>query len=322
MTYSLHGLTVTSSMAISAVETSGRADVAVAPIEWAEVPEDAPFGEQLYHSPLHWPLTITRTPKGYCMRYAGHADFWMDEQLSSIRVILTPGEDPEFAAVLLQGAVFAALTTLRGSYCLHATTVAINGARVAIAGPSGIGKSTVAAMLISEGARLVADDVSCVRIGPGDDSLSVTTGLVELRFRERAGYLADHIRGVARRTADGRIALRPDEIDTGPGELSAIVIPRPSRDASEVALRIADPLEALHWLFPSSRLIGWTGPNYQMQEFQAVTALSVRLPVGVIDVPWADAFDRERNVELFEAVANMVSSSTSGGIIRSSQTNR
>ncbi len=322
-TYSLHGLAVTSSLRISALETSGPADVSVGPIEWAEVPEDPPVGEQLFDSPLHWPLTITRTPtSGYCMRYAGHADFWVDEQLRSVRVVLTPGDDADFAAVLLQGAVFAALTTLRGAYCLHATTVAINGFRVAIAGPSGVGKSTVAATLISEGAKLVADDVSCVQNIQGIGSLTVSTGLVELRLRERAGYLADHIRGVVRRTADGRIAVRPEAIDNGSGELAGIVIPRASRDASEVTLRIADPLEALRWLLPSSRLIGWSGPTYQMQEFQAATALSARLPVAVMDVPWADAYDRERNAELFEAVANIVSGSPSGGIIRSSQRNQ
>ena len=309
-TYSLHGLAVASSLPISALETSGQPDVSVAPIEWAEVPEGPPIGEQLYESPLHWPLTITRIPtNGYCMRYAGHADFWMDEQLRSIRVVLAPGDDADFAAVLLQGAVFAALTTLRGAYCLHATTVAIDGFRVAIAGPSGVGKSTVAATLIAEGAKLVADDVSCVPNIQGIDSLTVSTGLVELRLRERAGYLADHIRGVVRRTADGRIGVRPEEIDHGSGELAAIVIPRPSRDATEVSLRIADPLEALRWLLPSSRLIGWSGPTYQTQEFQAATALSARLPVAVIDVPWADTYDRKSNAELFEAVANVVSRS-------------
>ena len=173
-TYSLHGLAVRSSVPISALEISGPPDVSVASIEWAEVPAAPPVGEQLYSSPLHWPLTITRTPTtGYCMRYAGHADFWMDERLRSIRVVLTPGDDADFAAVLLQGAVFAALTTLRGAYCLHATTVAINGFRVAIAGPSGVGKSTVAATLISEGAKLVADDVTCVRNIQGVDSLTV-----------------------------------------------------------------------------------------------------------------------------------------------------
>lgn len=46
---------------------------------------------------------------------------------------------------------------------VHATTVAIGGRGVLIAGPAGSGKSDLALRLIDRGARLVADDRTLVR---------------------------------------------------------------------------------------------------------------------------------------------------------------
>lgn len=50
---------------------------------------------------------------------------------------------------------------------VHATTVAIGGRGVLIAGPSGSGKSDLALRLIDRGATLVADDQTIVRAEAG-----------------------------------------------------------------------------------------------------------------------------------------------------------
>lgn len=68
--------------------------------------------------------------------------------------------DPaEVAAMLIATALPAALW-LQGRYVLHAAAVRLPGraAAIAIAGPSGIGKSTLAAALVARGAALLADD--------------------------------------------------------------------------------------------------------------------------------------------------------------------
>jgi hypothetical protein len=57
----------------------------------------------------------------------------------------------------------AALTLAwRGLLPFHASTVAIDGRAVLIAGPAGTGKSTLAAALTGQGARWLADDLSAV----------------------------------------------------------------------------------------------------------------------------------------------------------------
>ncbi|MEM8791319.1 MAG: serine kinase [Pseudomonadota bacterium] len=54
------------------------------------------------------------------------------------------------------------MTSVQEPVCLHASAVAINGKGVLILGPSGSGKSALAADLISRGATLISDDQTLV----------------------------------------------------------------------------------------------------------------------------------------------------------------
>jgi hypothetical protein len=55
--------------------------------------------------------------------------------------------------------VLAAALTLQGEEPLHATVLDLEGRALALLGPSGTGKSTLAAFLIAQGATLVTDDM-------------------------------------------------------------------------------------------------------------------------------------------------------------------
>lgn len=63
-----------------------------------------------------------------------------------------------FEANLLNFALSAALT-LQGEEPLHATVLDLDGRAFALLGPSGTGKSTLAAFLVAQGATLVTDDM-------------------------------------------------------------------------------------------------------------------------------------------------------------------
>lgn len=79
-------------------------------------------------------------------------------------VIVTPHMDddaPDIGLFLL-GSVFGALCHQRGLLPLHASCVAFGGRAVAFTGNSGVGKSTLAAMLTRQGFPLLADDVTVV----------------------------------------------------------------------------------------------------------------------------------------------------------------
>ncbi len=81
----------------------------------------------------------------------------------SIAFAACPGADRAAIDLFLHGAARGALIHQRGELALQAATlVAPNWKCVAIAGPSGFGKSTLAAALCQRGWLLVADDVTRV----------------------------------------------------------------------------------------------------------------------------------------------------------------
>lgn len=78
------------------------------------------------------------------------------------------GADPRDVTALLIATALPAVLWCRGEFVLHAAGVLFPGhdGVLAIAGPSGIGKSTLTAALIARGATLVADDTICVGAAP------------------------------------------------------------------------------------------------------------------------------------------------------------
>ncbi len=91
--------------------------------------------------------------------------------------------------------VFAFALTLRGSVCLHAASVAMNGGAVLLAGPAGTGKSTLAARLSLNGWSVLTDDVAVIDRTPR--GFAVRPGAPLLRPR-RSGLAALGSSGLAR----------------------------------------------------------------------------------------------------------------------------
>ncbi len=74
-----------------------------------------------------------------------------------------PAGTPDVALFLL-GSVLGFLCHQRGVLPLHASCVAFNGKVIALAGSSGMGKSTMAALLLAHGAQLLSDDVTVIDV--------------------------------------------------------------------------------------------------------------------------------------------------------------
>ena len=83
-----------------------------------------------------------------------------------ITVERTGGGEAAVGTFLL-GPVMAACLQQRGIVALHASAVETGAGAVLFVGPSGIGKSTLAAALVERGCRLLADDVSALVLGAG-----------------------------------------------------------------------------------------------------------------------------------------------------------
>lgn len=97
------------------------------------------------------------------------------------------------------GPVFGTLCYQRQIQSFHCNTVVVDGKAVALSGPSGTGKSTLAAVLVSRGHQLISDDVMAVDYNDG--LTFARTGNRHLRLwrdsLELLGYSTDGLRRAA-----------------------------------------------------------------------------------------------------------------------------
>lgn len=138
----------------------------------------------------------------------------------AVTVQADPSADPVAVEQLLHGPVAALLLAQRGRFALHASTVAVGDAGVAIAGAPGAGKTTAALALAARGHRLVADDLSPLRT---DDPIRVEPSGRPLHVwpatAERMGLAVEGCPTTAER---GKLIVALPA--TGPVELTRLVV--------------------------------------------------------------------------------------------------
>ena len=103
--------------------------------------------------------SLTRERDRTVLRYPGLCDFVGDRNVAEITAHLHPGADRGLVRVLAAGAVIAVHLKLRHELVMHASAVQLDGRALAFVGASGMGKSTLAAVLCRNGCDLVSDDV-------------------------------------------------------------------------------------------------------------------------------------------------------------------
>ena len=233
--------------------------------------------------------TATAVESGYLVRFKDCGEFSIAADLDAIVVRETRGGRGELLPILLAGTVSAFLLALRGATVLHASAVAVDGSALAFVGQSGRGKSTVAALMCLDGAQLVTDDVLAVEPGP---PVTCVGGASELRLRAAAASLADaRPDRPARTTADDRRAFAPPPAPPGPLPLRGVVIPSPSRTATEVAVRRLSPSDSLFALLAFPRVHGWRHPEVLARDFATLSRIVNDVPVYDVTIPWGPPFD-------------------------------
>jgi len=144
-------------------------------------------------------LRIWRLAGGhfYWLRYADGTHYVVNNIGTRIWSCWPESISPEDAISCLLGPVMGFVLLLRGIICLHASSIAVAGRAIAIAGPSQAGKSTIAAAFAKLGYPVLSEDV-------------VTLDELNGRFLVHPGY--------------ARIRLWPDSAEALYG--SADVLPR------------------------------------------------------------------------------------------------
>ena len=141
-----------------------------------------------------------------------------------VTVDLAPGTNLTEARALLMGPVQAVLWHQRGLLPLHASVVGVNGRALALAGPSGVGKSTLAAALSARGHHAMADDICIVDAADGADVLPTAPRL--RLWRDALQHLGIAVDGLPRALShsDKYLVDCGKEGETEPRKLGAIVL--------------------------------------------------------------------------------------------------
>jgi hypothetical protein len=160
----------------------------------------------------------------------------------------------------LQGQLLGLVQRLRGTTCLHASSIVIGQNAIAIAGPAGFGKSSTAAAFLRMGYAILADDVTPV-------------------YEEAGKFMA--------RPAHARLWLYPDMVESLYGSSDALPQFAPSWEKRYLDLNAVGPgqpgepkpLRAVYVLAgranePDRPNVGETGPHDTMLELLCNTYIN------------------------------------------------
>lgn len=134
----------------------------------------------LIHSRTEGPLegvSIHTSPdrgQFYC-RYADATEFAYDRQARHLWGRWPANLSFENALTYLLGPVAGLVLRARGEICLHASVIEVEGECMALTGPGGSGKSTMAGLLSLRGHRVLTDDIAVL-------------GQIDGRTTVRGGY--------------------------------------------------------------------------------------------------------------------------------------
>lgn len=290
------------------LDDEGPADLTIRVGDPVPPTEEPPTGNVLLDLELDRRMYVAAAaPDGsFTLRCYRACDFVLDSTLSEVTVHLVQGADPELASVLATGMLASFVLVLRGHTVLHASAVQVDDVAVAFVGRSGMGKSTMAALMCAEGASLVTDDVLRVDLPGSSGAPMCHRGAMELRLRKSAGHLASRFAGDVgqRRTVDERDALRLEGSAVTQLPLAAIVIPMPEHDqaVTEPTLTRLGGAESLLTLVRFPRLLGWRDQGIIDRHFHELGDIVRQVPVYTARMPWGPPFPDAIAASVLEAV--------------------
>ena len=291
--YHLYGLRVYSEIALPAPIAEGAFlpyDIEVRRGEGKAISDCAPAGQILAKMFLEdgRGYTLTDTGIGYILLFHQTCECWIGRDLRSVRVHLFAGVHPDMAALFVAGNVIACILTLAGEYVLHASAVETGNLAIAFAGDSGMGKSTLAALLCANGARFITDDL--LRLQPDGKDFCCFTGTGQIRLRKGAAALAGNFPATAHETTpDGRIAVTMDG-NQSMVPLGAIIIPHLSRHDKELKLQRIPRSMSLLYLMAFPRIQGLQQEKHLQLRLDSFGRIAANIPIFKAEIPWGLPF--------------------------------
>jgi pimeloyl-ACP methyl ester carboxylesterase len=318
--YQLYGVTVASAIALRGVRRSSSHGPPRISIELGAAPGGDPL--DAFHSwrvpgrrSRPW-LSIGRFADGYRLRFPDMADF--EVSTAGDRITCRPVARLARSTLrhLLLDQVLPLALSRSGRLVLHASAVHIPRlGSVAFVGPTGCGKSTLAAALGLRGCQVMTDD--CLVVYHGEKSAEnpaslAVPGYPGLRLwldsarglgleREAATHVAHYT--TKRRLVTGAVKFR-----TSPSPISAVFVlgrrRRPSESARTRALGSRDRLMSLA---PYTYVMDVEDRRQLSQMFRSLATLAAHVPIVRLSVPDSRRRVLETAVEVLD-VARVLTS--------------
>jgi hypothetical protein len=293
-----------------ATHQNGDADVTVVSGACADIPWRRPSPQVIAESfdREGWPrYSFCVLDDGTTVaRFYALADFALGSDLCHVTCHRHPAVSEEMAGLLIPGNIVSYLLTMGGHYVIHASAVEVDaGKAVGFVGPTARGKTTCAALLCAEGYGLVTDDVLVVDLG--GDAPRCRRGASELRLRtQQSDLVGRFIRApTVSATPDGRLAVRPERVGGDGLALAALVLPSPSRDDSDVAVRRLSVADALAVLMEMPRIEGWRPAERLTRLFGQAATVAETVPLLEVKIPWGPPFPPDVGARLAEEIVRV-----------------
>ncbi len=312
----LYGLDVDSQIDLYArrAPATDGADVRVELGDTVPAETDVPVGDLVAQWSTDSGLTasfVRRADGSHLLRFESTCDVVVDSRAEQVTVHMVEGVPEAMGGVLVAGTVMSYVLMLRSETVLHASAVDVGGRAIGFVGSSGMGKTTLATLMCRDGGLLITDDVLRV-CRAADGAHGCALGATELRLRAAAAGLTDEFAegGSHRPTADDRRALSVPAATQEGVLLSALLIPRPRRDSSELLLTRLQPATAALSLLSFPRILGIQDQRLLADQFDQMVDLAQSVPVFIADVPWGPPFAADLPGRLLDALDGQVPSAS------------
>lgn len=280
------------------------ADVALPQFDAVDSPATQPDVEIRRVERLPDRVPITQIGRGHVYR-DGFRFSWMEsvvfDAYAGARIDYLPGASWRgIMPAAFYSTVAALVVASRGDIPFHATALELDGRAILLAGAGGAGKSTLAAELLTVGAKLIGDDLTVLRRSQTDDTFGVMRGRPAMRLHP---LTAEEIDGTHREAVPedprGKILVRPvQRVGDRTYPLAALVMLSDGTGA-------VSPTEALHLLPPLLFRPRWMSVLPGLGRRQA-HLLELASQLRVMRLPNIAGFDsdsrRRRLGEIFAAL--------------------
>lgn len=255
----------------------------------ADGPADGQVGELLGAWPESFcKIELYRTANGFRLRHSCTGEF--DITADGTKLVWYPGTDAktEMAQNDVLGRVLSVALHASGALALHGSAVELEQGVVAFLAPKHHGKSTLAAALVREGARLVTDDMVAVELGP---PALVRAGVHSMRLCSDAADRLIQNESPRHSAMDGKLVVDhsgSESVMLGMAPLSAVYLLQPVLSVAQLGeaatRRRLSSTQAAMALLTHAKIGPLLGKSEARTLFDRAVALASDVPVYSLEI--------------------------------------